>query len=85
MGQHEDFGAEADPFGDGGDVRECHQGLEDRHLRRVHRGFAPRGGKTHHHVVEDIELVEADVFDALRQPANAVAAFAVANAWELNR
>ena len=83
--QHQHLGAEADPAGDRGAVGERHQRLEDRHLGRIRAGRPPVGGVAHHHVIEHVELVVADVLDRLGEADGGLGTFAIDDTGKLDR
>src|SRR5207249_2793128 len=68
----------------GGDVGERHQGLEDRHGRVVGAGRTPVDRETHHHVVEHVDVVVADLLDRPGETHDPVRAFTVRHARKLD-
>ena len=82
--QHQHFGAEGDTRGDGRQVGERRQGLEDRHRGIVRAGGPPLHGDAHHHMVEDVDVIVADTVDGGGEAADRGRPFSVADARELD-
>ena len=82
--QHQHLGADANALRHRRDVRERHQRLQNRHLRRVNGRRTVRGGETHDDVVEHVQLIETDPLDGLGQADYSGTAFAVAHGRELD-
>jgi len=61
--QHEHLGAERHARGDGREVRERHQGLEDRHGGRVRTDGAAGHRIAHDDVIEHVDVVVTDLLD----------------------
>jgi hypothetical protein len=70
--QHQDLGAERHSRRDSRHVREGHQCLEDRHLRRIRPGSAARHRITHDDVVEHVDVVVSDLLDSLGETHHAL-------------
>ena len=83
--QNKHFRPETDPIGDGGGVSQHHECFENRHLRRI-VGLRASGHVvvSHDHMIVDVELVVADVLDALGEPGDSVRAFAIGDAGEFD-
>jgi hypothetical protein len=82
--QHEHLGAEAYARGDGRHVREHHQRLEDRHLRRIRAGRPAFHRVAHHDVVEHVDVVVADLLEGPSQLHHALGPFAIRDAREFD-
>jgi len=82
--QHQDLGAKADPMRDGGHVGQRRHGFEDGHPWRVEGFLAAVDVVAHHDMVEDIELVVADILDALRQARDVRRTFAIGDAGKFD-
>ena len=82
--QHEHLGAERHARGHGGDGREGHQRLEDRHGRRVRAGRAAGDRVAHHDVVEHVDVVVADLLEGLGEAQHTLGPFAIRDAGELD-
>ena len=82
--QHQHLGTEGDTRGDGGHVGERRQGLENRHRGIVRAGGPPLHGDAHHHMVEDVDVIEADPLDGGGEAADRSRPFAVTDARELD-
>ena len=83
--QDQHLGAEADARRGRRDEAQGHERFHDGHFRWIDRRRALGGWKSHDDVIEGVELIEPDVFNAARQPDDAFAAFAVGDARKLDR
>jgi len=58
--KHQHLDAEPDSLGHGRQEAQRRQRLENRQLRRIGAGIASLHRMTHHDVIEEIDLIEAD-------------------------